>query len=65
MQLSENLDNESAKVPRRGPVPKFSHLEVMSLILTPENFYEFAMAHNIEEAFFRRAFFMRLSCCTT
>ena len=28
-QFSENLVNESCNVPRRGPVPKFSDLEVV------------------------------------
>ena len=30
-QFSENLVNESGNVPRRGPVPKFSDLEVVAL----------------------------------
>ena len=29
-QFSENLVNESGNVPRRGPVPKFTDLEVVS-----------------------------------
>ena len=33
-QFSENLVNESGNVPRRGPVPKFSDLEVVALSLT-------------------------------
>ncbi len=33
---SENLVNESGNVPRRGPVPKFSDLEVVALSLTAE-----------------------------
>ena len=35
-QFSENLINESGNVPRRGPVPKFSDLEVVALSLTAE-----------------------------
>ncbi len=35
-QFSENLVNESVNVPRRGPVPKFSDLEVVALSLTAE-----------------------------
>ena len=35
-QFSENLVNESDKVPRRGPVPKFSDLEVVALSMTAE-----------------------------
>ena len=35
-QFSENLVNESGNVPRRGPVPKFSDLEVVVLSLTAE-----------------------------
>lgn len=35
-QFSENLVNESSNVPRRGPVPKFSDLEVVALSLTAE-----------------------------
>ena len=35
-QFSENLVNESGNVPRRGPVPKFSVLEVVALSLTAE-----------------------------
>ena len=35
-QFSENLVNESGNVPRRGPVPKFSELEVVVLSLTAE-----------------------------
>ena len=35
-QNSENLVNESGNVPRRGPVPKFSDLEVVALSLTAE-----------------------------
>ena len=35
-QFSENLVNESGNVPRRGPVPKFSDLEVMALSLAAE-----------------------------
>ena len=35
-QFSENLVNESGNVPRRGPVPKFSDLEVVPLSLTAE-----------------------------
>ena len=34
--FSENLVNESGNVPRRGPVPKFSDLEVVALSLTAE-----------------------------
>ena len=30
-QFSENLVNESGNVPRRGPVPRFSDLEVVAL----------------------------------
>ena len=33
-QFSENLVNESGNVPRRGPVPKFSDLEVVALWLS-------------------------------
>ena len=35
-QFSENLVNESGNVPSRGPVPKFSDLEVVALSLTAE-----------------------------
>ena len=35
-QFSENLVNESGNVPHRGPVPKFSYLEVVALSLTAE-----------------------------
>ena len=35
-QFSENLVNEPGNVPRRGPVPKFSDLEVVALSLTAE-----------------------------
>ena len=35
-QFSENLVNEFGNVPRRGPVPKFSDLEVVALSLTAE-----------------------------
>ena len=35
-QFSENLVNESGNVPRRGPVPKFSDLEVVALSLIAE-----------------------------
>ena len=35
-QFSENFVNESGNVPRRGPVPKFSDLEVVALSLTAE-----------------------------
>jgi len=35
-QFSENIVNESGNVPRRGPVPKFSDLEVVALSLTAE-----------------------------
>ena len=35
-QFSENLVNESGNVSRRGPVPKFSDLEVVALSLTAE-----------------------------
>ena len=35
-KFSENLVNESGNVPRRGPVPKFSDLEVVALSLTAE-----------------------------
>ena len=35
-QFSENLVNESGNVPRCGPVPKFSDLEVVALSLTAE-----------------------------
>ena len=35
-QFSENLVNESGNVPRHGPVPKFSDLEVVALSLTAE-----------------------------
>ena len=35
-QFSENLVNESGNVPRRGPVPKFSDLEMVALSLTAE-----------------------------
>ena len=35
-QFSENLVNESGNVPCRGPVPKFSDLEVVALSLTAE-----------------------------
>ena len=35
-QFSENLVNESGNVPRRGPVPKFSDLEVVALSLMAE-----------------------------
>ena len=35
-QNSENLVNELGNIPRRGPVPKFSDLEVIALSLTAE-----------------------------
>ena len=35
-QFSENLVNELGNIPRRGPVPKFSDLEVVALSLTAE-----------------------------
>lgn len=35
-QFSENLVNESGNVSRRGPVPKFSYLEVVALSLPAE-----------------------------
>ena len=35
-QFSENLVNEFGNIPRRGPVPKFSDLEVVALSLTAE-----------------------------
>ena len=35
-QFSENLVNESGNVSRRGPIPKFSDLEVVALSLTAE-----------------------------
>ena len=35
-QFSENFVNEWGNVPRRGPVPKFSDLEVVALSLTAE-----------------------------
>lgn len=35
-QFSENLVSESGIVPRRGPVPNFSDLEVVALSLTAE-----------------------------
>ena len=35
-QFSANLVNESGNVTRRGPVPKFSDLEVVALELTAE-----------------------------
>ena len=36
-QFSENLVNESGNVPRRGPVPKFSDLEVVALSMRAES----------------------------
>ena len=35
-QFSENLVNELGNIPRRGPVPKFSDLEIVALSLTAE-----------------------------
>lgn len=35
-QFSENIDNESDNVPHRGPVPKFSDMEVVALSLAAE-----------------------------
>ena len=35
-QFSENLVNELGNIPRRGPIPKFSDLEVVALSLTAE-----------------------------
>ena len=35
-QFSQNLVNECGNIPRRGPVPKFSYLEVVALSLTAE-----------------------------
>ena len=35
-QYSQNLVNELGNIPRRGPVPKFSDLEVIALSLTAE-----------------------------
>jgi len=34
--FSENIANEWGNVPRRGPIPKFSDLEVVALSLTAE-----------------------------
>lgn len=36
-QFSKNLVNEHGNMPRRGPVPKFSDLEVIALSLTAES----------------------------
>ena len=36
-QFSENLVNEYGNIPRRGPVPMFSDLEVVALSLTAES----------------------------
>ena len=35
-QFSQNLVNEAGNIPRRGPVPKFSDLEVVALSLAAE-----------------------------
>ena len=35
-QFSDNLVNERGNIPRRGPVPKFSDLEVVALSLAAE-----------------------------
>ena len=35
-KFSDNIVNESGNVPCRGPVPKFSDLEVVALSLTAE-----------------------------
>ena len=35
-QFSKNLVNEFGNIPRRGPIPKFSDLEVVALALTAE-----------------------------
>ena len=36
-QFSHNLVNEQGNIPRRGPMPKFSDLEVVALSLTAES----------------------------
>lgn len=36
-QFSHNLVNEQGNIPRRGPIPKFSDLEVVALSLTAES----------------------------
>ncbi len=36
-QFSQNLVNEHANIARRGPVPKFSDLEVVALSLAAES----------------------------
>jgi hypothetical protein len=35
-QFSNNLVNEQGNIPRRGPVPKFSDLEIVALSLAAE-----------------------------
>ena len=35
-QFSKNLVNELGNIPRRGPIPKFSDIEVVALSLTAE-----------------------------
>ncbi|MBB3702971.1 hypothetical protein FHS60_001444 [Alloprevotella rava] len=35
--FSENLVNEYGNIPRRGPIPKFSDLEVVALSLAAES----------------------------
>ena len=36
-QFSHNLVNKQGNIPRRGPMPKFSDLEVVALSLTAES----------------------------
>ncbi len=37
-KFSKNLVNERGNLPRRGPVPRFSDLEVVALSLTAEKY---------------------------
>ena len=54
-QFSENLVNESGNVPRRGPVPKFSDLEVVALSLTAETIDKLIANHELTVAWQERS----------
>ena len=67
-QFSENLVNESGNVPRRGPVPKSSDLEVVALSLTAEtesiDSEKWLFDYNMKDVWNSRrfAFVVRLDC---
>ena len=67
-QFSENIVNESGNVPRRGPVPKFSDLEVVALSLTAEtesiDSEKWLFDYNMKDVWSSRrfAFGVRLDC---